>query len=685
VTTRSGSQAVSTRPVRTSGASPPADAAQRRPFGPFGWIPVTLRFPILIALAVVVLGGLGLSGSSVSIDATIGSHSASGSVGRARPIRTDEYQVRTPLAVRQAVLGFPDHNEIGVGEHDMGVLYDLPTRGWEIVVRPQTLPYHVLGVERSFAFEWWILFLALPGLGVYALALALGVRTLTAALIAMLVVLSPFVQWWTLPVTGTAIGYTCLAAAALVAATRVRSVPAKVGMGAVAGWLGACAVVVVYPPSVVPLALVAGAAAVAAIARSFPPRAQRPRWWMGLLVALAAACAVGGVLVIAFVVTHRGALNALSSSVYPGMRRNGGGTQDPATLFGTPFDLVQSTRSAAEVAVNGLNQSEASAGLFTIFAVAAAVVANRTRAFWKPWQNHVVLLTVVGASMLLLAWYFFPIPEAVGRVLLLDRVPPFRLLVTFLIASALALGLFFDEQRRAEAKLPPFALAAGTLAFAVPTAWAGLRLQIDGETPPLWQVLLLAVGSTIGVALALRGLRAGLWLLVVLLAAGAVAVNPIQHGLSPLLDSPSARLGRELRNRPGTGKVLDFWTGPRGETARVGLTASGVDLVSGVNLYPNKAAWRVLDPNDSARRVWNRYNNAVWNPAPTGMEPSFHLYDPYTIRVDIDPCDPRLQRLGVRTVVTIVPFTAPCLRETDRIPAEDGGPVFAYRIDRSRV
>jgi hypothetical protein len=645
-------------------------------------MPVPLRFPILVVLAVVVMGSLRLSGSSISLDARIGSHTGPVAAGRARAIRTDEYQVRTPLAVRQAELGFPDRTEIGVGEHDTGVLYDLPTRGWEIAVRPQTLPYHVFGLERAFAFEWWILFLALPALGLYALALALGIRALTAALIAMLVVLSPFVQWWTLPVTGTAIGYACLAAAALVAATRVRSWYARVGMAAVAGWLGACAVVVLYPPSVAPLVLVAGAAAIAAIARSFPPREQRRSWWMGLFVVGAVAGVVGGALLIGFVLAHRDALDALSNSVYPGMRRNGGGTDDPATLFGAPLDLLQSTRSAATVAVNGINQSEASAGLFTIFAVAVAVVASRTRAFWRPWRSRAVLLAVLGTSTLLLAWYFFPIPEAVGRVLLLDRVPPFRLLVTFLIASALALGLFFDEQRRSATKLTPVALAASTLAFAVPTVWAGVRLEIDGQTPPLWQVLLLAAVSTIGIGLALRGVRVGLWLLVALLAAGAVAVNPLQHGLSPLVESRAARLGRELRARPGTGVVLDFWEGQK--TERVGLTASGVKLLSGVNLYPNESAWRVLDPTGSSRHVWNRYNNAVWGVSPPGSTPQFDAFDAYTIRVKIDPCDPRLAKLNVRTIVSLYPMTAPCLVETDRITTEDG-PLIAYRIDRSRT
>ncbi len=103
----------------------------------------------------------------------------------------------------------------------MTILPDVPT-GWESALRPHVLPYHVFGIERAFAFDWWLAFLALPALGVYALALQLGVRALTAALISLIVALSPFVQWWTGPWTAT-IGYGTLAGAAFLAAARARS------------------------------------------------------------------------------------------------------------------------------------------------------------------------------------------------------------------------------------------------------------------------------------------------------------------------------------------------------------------------------------------------------------------------------------------------------------------------------
>jgi hypothetical protein len=217
---------------------------------------------------------------------------------------------------------------------------------------------------------------------------------------------------------------------------------------------------------------------------------------------------------------------------------------------------------------------------------------------------------------------------------------------------------------------------AGTVAFAIPTLWAGLRLRIDGLLVPRWQVLLLAAAATIGVGLALRGDRVGLWVLVALFAVTAAAINPLQHGLGPLLDGPGARLGRELRVRPGAGKVVNFWGGD--VTVRGGLTVSGVQLLSGVNLYPNANAWRVLDPGGNQRSAWNSYNNAVWNPGPPGSEPRIEGSGD-TIVVTVDPCDRRLARLGVGTIVSVQRLTAPCLDQTDRV----GTSLYAYRIDRS--
>src|SRR5262249_34758716 len=292
----------STKPA--DGDPPPGqdrETGQRR-FRPSVSVPVAWRFPLLVVLAVLVLGSLELSGSSASLYST---HDRGVVAGRARRPRTDEWGVRTPLLVRQEALGLPDHNEIGVGEHDMGILSDIPTRGWNVLARPHTLPYHIFGIERAFAFEWWIIFFALPALGLYAFALQLGMRVLTAALTSMLVVLCPFVQWWTGSWTGTSIGYACLAGAAFIAATRSRRRYARILLAVLAGWAAACLAIVLYPPTVLSMALVVAVAALAAIATTFPAPERRREWWLRLALVVGVGCVVAGALVMGFFVAHK--------------------------------------------------------------------------------------------------------------------------------------------------------------------------------------------------------------------------------------------------------------------------------------------------------------------------------------------------------------------------------------------
>jgi hypothetical protein len=636
-------------------------------------------FPLLLIAVTVVLGSLRLSGSSTSL-LVPGADDSGLLAGQARAVRTDEWLVRTPLAARQSQLDLPGRDLIGVGRHDTAIGNDLPTAGWEVLVRPHTLPYHVFGIERAFAFEWWTVYLALPAIGLYALALALGVRIPIASLAALIVVLSPVVQWWTVPFTGTSIGYATLAGAALLAATRARSIYARVALSAACGWLGACLVLVLYPPWAVPMFLLVGVVTAVAIATSYPSREARRAWWLRVLTVTGVAAAAGGALLLAFIHAHRGAIDALSNTVYPGQRRSGGGNGSFAALLGAPFDLVESTRSAAQVPVNGLNQSEAAAGLFTLLAIAVAIVVDRATSAWKPWRSRIVLLTLLGVGGIFVVWYLLPVPSGIGRLLLLDRVRSDRMLLPLAVAGALALGVLVEIRRRRDAPSSAIGLVAGTAAFAVPTLWAGLTLEVAGHTASRWQVLLLAAISTVGVALALSGRVAGLWVLAALFAAGALTVNPLQQGLAPLVDSPAARLGRQLAARRDTGTVLQLFAQSHGYIgSAAGLAASGVPLLSGVNNYPDATAWRVLDPDGSSRRAWNRYSIPVWTPGPPGSAPRFEVHPPADLTMTIDPCDPRLGRLAVRTIVSDQPLTRSCLTEIMR--TGDPQRLYAYRIE----
>ncbi len=218
-------------------------------------------FPAAVLALVVLLGTLGLQGSSLAIYSTeLGAKPADAGVvaGTPRGIRSDEWYVRTPWVLRQAELGLPAKVAGGVGTHDMVVLGDLPTATWELVLRPHTAWYLVTDAERAFALEWWS-YLAVQLLGVYALLAVLTKRARLSALGACLVTFSPATQWWSSPGTFTTIGYGSAATAALVAAVRQRTLRPTLGVAVLAGYLTALFLTTLYVPWQVGTALDRGA------------------------------------------------------------------------------------------------------------------------------------------------------------------------------------------------------------------------------------------------------------------------------------------------------------------------------------------------------------------------------------------------------------------------------------------
>jgi len=119
--------------------------------------------------------------------------------GVERPIRSDEYAVFTPMTLAQAhaVPSYPYFNGIPrAAPTDMYSVYAQPVRHPLLVFRPFLAGFVLLGFNRGLAFFWAGRWLALL-LAMYALFkfLTNGDKPL-AGCAALMVVLSPVVQWW---------------------------------------------------------------------------------------------------------------------------------------------------------------------------------------------------------------------------------------------------------------------------------------------------------------------------------------------------------------------------------------------------------------------------------------------------------------------------------------------------------
>lgn len=616
----------------------------------------------------VVLGLVGVSGSSLGLYATdngIDEDDAGVVAGAPRPIRTDEWAVRTPWVLRQLERNLADRVAGGVGTHDTAILYDLPIGGWEVVLRPQTAGYRLLGAERGFATEWWM-FLAIQLLGVYALLLTLTGNVAVSALAASLLTLSPVSQWWTTPATYTTVGYGCLATALALLAHRARTLRGRVAISVLAGLALAAFLAALYPPWQIGVGLVLVPVAVASVA----PDVRRPATRRGavgsLAVVLAVSVGVAGGLFAGFVVSHRDAVDAVSATVYPGRRTiSEGGGVDLRRVLSAPFDSFAASRPYREV--NGTNQSENSSALplLLVAGVASAALARKRRLAGS--RSSAALVGCLVGGGIVAGWMLLPVPAAAGRLLLLTRVDPGRMVLPVALAGVLALALLISHQADSGNRITRWEIGATAAGTGAVLLWGASRYSLDGAA-----IDLRLAGAAIAVVLAglitSLGRRpvVGLTVLALFGAWQASLVNPVQDGIAPLTAS-RLRAAVDAARRADAGDAGWIVFG-RDLTVTGTITAAGVNNVSGVSPYPDEASWRLLDPSLASVTQWNRYAHVFFSAGGPGTTPTFALGAADDLVVTVDPCSPAVRDLGVSFAVAVGFELAPCARPLARLP-----------------
>lgn len=644
----------------------PSPAARERP------VAHRLRaaiFPALILTATVVAGLLEISGSSLGIyGAARGAPEVeSGTLaGPARPIRSDEWAVRTPWVLRQSALGFPSVVDGGMGEHDVAVLGDLPVASWEIVLRPHGMPYLLLPIEKALAMEWWLL-VAVQALGVYALMLAITGRTLASALGAILVAASPATQWWSVPGAYASIGYGSLGAGTLIAASKV-STRRAAAHGLAAGFAFAAFFATLYVPWQIGTALIVAPAALGAIWSS---PTSRSGWLRDLAVATACCSVVVLALFLPFVSAHRDAITTITNTVYPGNNvAPRGGSASTVSLLSAAVDVFAATPRLATV--NGTNQSENGAGLALLLPVGLVVFALASRDGVR-FRERAPLLGALAGTTIAFVWATLPVPSAVGQLLLLTRAAPGRMPLPIAFGSALCLVLLATRQevRRLPAWIPLF----GAGVFLACQLWAANQYRVDGQ--PIDLRLATALIAIVAVATFLAvGPRpiVGLAALAAFTLWQASLINPIQRGADPILESELYESVSELATATD-----GAWLAVGAEaTVLATLTAAGVDNVAGVSVYPDYEAWSIIDPDRSSESTWNRYANLQFQFDAAVTDPRIELVGTDSVRITIDPCSRRLDELEIEILVVQHGELSRCAELID-VVEEEPTPVKIYR------
>lgn len=631
-----------------------------------------LVFPLILFVITIILSSLSISGTSIGVlegNPTQDFHLPHVIAGAPRTVRSDEWNVITPIIVEQSRGGFSSQLQIGLGAHNLNVIGDVPTTNWSTLFRPWDLPSLVLGSTQGFASRWWLLSLLLI-FGSYALILELTDRIDLSIYFSLGIWLSPFFQWWYASGTLATVGMGFLALFFVLRALRSTRY-ALLGYSLGAAWASVGFVFVLYPPFQIPVALIIGSVAVGEIGHLVQSRQFA---WKRTLTAGAGIGAAVVALVAAWFVGNSVTISEITGTIYPGHRTLTGGGAILGNVLSAPFGLELALHGAN--ALVATNQSEISS--FLILGPFALIQFFFIRRSQLDLRSKWIFGMLSIAFLVFAAWMFVGLPTVIARLLFLDQVGPGRAIIGlglsgFLMLAVLTGSVLRSHRHEAGHKNRSWysvddlstvigGAICGVLALAM-YLWAGSKLQ--AENPALGlsmlQVVLLSgfAGATIGFLAGCRIKIGGVLLILLSLSAGIV-VNPFYQGLEPLSQSKIIQSFSALASKqqdPGKKK----WVALEGTPVPDLLTASNLPTVNAVQLFPDQQFWKGFVPGKSAATIWNRYANLVFSAGAAGSHNMVSLLQTDQIRVSFDPCGYGANELQVGFYVSPVPMTGACL------------------------
>jgi len=593
-----------------------------------------LVYPIVLAALFILLVAGGVSGSSVAILSDM-AHDPGLLYGSPQSIRSDEWRVSTPIFIGQLNSGGGGARLSGVGEHDLSVLGITPTTDWSIVFRPANVASMVLAPESALAWNWWLP-MFLSALAFYGLALLCGVGLGLSLSVSMLVSFSPLVEWWhAISITGP-LGFGSAACFSILMAIRAKS-RRRAFLWSVTGVYCMIAFsLVLYPPFQIPTLLALIPITVAMIAADIGDRRYTK---IHAFVFMGIIALTAGIVVAAFILAHRDTISAIQGTVYPGARQSAGGGGSLTQLLSANFSPLL---AHGPPFFGDTNLSEIAAP----YLLAAESLMVLLLAGWRRTDALTRNAAVAaGCSLALgLAWHQLPVPSVVGRIFLLNIVPPQRVLPLIGIAGPFLLAILAHSQipRLSQRRRIVVGVGVALTTFGLAMIEA---LKIKSLLPPFPLPALVAVAILGAAAIATLAAAPGMWgaaAIATLVVIGFLSVNPLYRGVAPLENSHMAEAVRQ----EGTNAT---WVNYGDPDLEAFLAASGASSLSGVNFYPNADAWIQLLGGNRDESVWNRFAHTYWVPGSDRADVRQVQED--VVEVRVSPCAPQLTSFGVTRVL----------------------------------
>ena len=526
--------------------------------------------------------------------------------GVPRWIRFDEFCVQTPTFFSQSYNRHKLYStQMSISETNMVLDYYSPVKDLTAIGKPLSWGYLLFGNEIGLSWYWCgieiLLFMT-----ALEMCLILTQRAKRISFLgAMMIALSPEIQWWVLPhmpiVILYSMGIFCVAYSFFTAKTAFfKWLFSLLSIVAVTGF-----VLSIFPSFQVPCAYIVLVLLVTCLWRDREKITFARREWARLAIPTVLA---GGILIYFFLIS-RNDLALLLNTVYPGRRVSTGGTWPISALFTDISSLLLPYKD-----VIYSNNSEVS----TYIQFAPFFLALMPKFFLCLKKKERSNLAVgVALTIILITEIVFMLvgfPTYLAEITLLrfcnrmDSVYGWTAAL-FTIWGFSVFWKYPDILNRREKII--YTLLYGLVCWLLVNEEMQAyfyQFEIHGFQNT---GLVLMIGAVAGLSLTLflvEGRRERLLTaaIVLMMFFSGATVNPLERGAGAIYNHPISKAVSAIESEKPESRWLCVDC-----TSQLSnfLMANGAKVLSATNFYPDLGKWKIIDPNSQYKDVYNRYAN----------------------------------------------------------------------------
>ena len=571
-----------------------------------------------------------------------GSHKRGLIKGKPLTIRSDEWLVNSSFVLSQIKLGFPVSNE-ALGYGKTPIVMGLPTKSIVSKLRVSHWGYYFLDSERAFSWLWN--FKIAPFLIASFLLLMLFTRNnfLLSVFGSIWLFLSSAIQWWSIGTELFTYGFlSVISFIYLLYSDKPKIIMAN---GILFFFASYSFAMNIYPAYQVPLAYFLVTLIIGYILKNknvFISTSVKKLPWK--IVTFVFSFSALLYIFFLFYQEAKETIDVVSNTVYPGKRNEGGGDFSFLKMFSDNFSIFM---SEGKFPAKWGNICELSSYLMLAPIASIFVIWD----FIKTKKTDILLFVVLAFQLVLLIWILFGFPEFLAKLTLFKTSPSYRTFFIFGFSNVIFTILFLSHGRISVIKnniATKIILFIGIfiLAYFVNNL---LNKQADSffsDNQVLkatfifsclnWLVLYFKENKVY------QGAFYGICFLFII---PNIKINPLSVGLAPYYQNEVFKTVSDINTKdPKAG-----WVVFGKMTHSNFLKAAGINCFSGVKFTPPLEKMKVLDVDLKNDSIYNRYAHIVFSTFINGVDSvRFKLLQSDFYMVQMDPCSPRLNKLGIK-------------------------------------